>query len=85
MIDERARAKELRRERDAAQREATHHGARAAYYYAAYRGVVPARQGLPDYSKQADISKGAMQPMDKHQAPPPGPPPPSAAEGGSQS
>ena len=82
LLDERARADELRRERDTARREAAHHGARAAYYYVAYRGVVPPGQGLPDYSVRAGRSEGAVQPPDKRQAPPPGPAP--AAKGGSQ-
>ena len=85
LIDERARAEELWREQDAARHEVAHHGARAVYYYVAYRGVVPIGQGLPDYSAQAGRSEGAVQPVDRRQAPPPGPPPPAAAEGGSQS
>ena len=81
-MDEWARVDELHRERDAARQEAAHHGAWAAYYYAAYRSVVPPGMGLPDYSERAGRLEGAMQAPDRRQAPPPGPAP--AVEGGSQ-
>ena len=65
LIDEWAWRDELHREQDAVRGEAVHHGARAAYYYATYKGVVLPWQGLPNYSKQTSRLEGVVQLLDR--------------------